>query len=224
MDICLNNQLPEFSLSFKRAESRRRHVENSQEEKGVITSDVGRRGAWRKDDHRELGAMFVKYRPNIVSVVRSSRFAYPADGVGDVSDEYNLILQYRYKGDRTVSELDGRLSPALFCSSADDDINSILDSISSMRSFNLRYLFPGWLVASMQVLPDFWHLGSAGRILLWVHGMTGMLEEYCCGVAKSLVISKLGDFVGIDAFGSHFLLLLFSHGDITRFQTFILGR
>ncbi|RHZ57073.1 hypothetical protein CDV55_105663 [Aspergillus turcosus] len=197
MDICLNNQLPEFSLSFKRAESRRRHVENSQEEKGVITSNVGRRGAWRKDDHRELGAMFVKYRPNIVSVS---------------------------EGDRRVSELDGRLSPALFCSSADDDINSILDSISSMRSFNLRYLFPGWLVASMQVLPDFWHLGSAGRILLWVHGMTGMLEEYCCGVAKSLVISKLGDFVGIDAFGSHFLLLLFSHGDITRFQTFILGR
>lgn len=46
--------------------------------------------------------------------------------------------------------------------------------------------------------------------------MTGMLEEYCCGVAKSLVISKVGDLVGIDAFDSHFLLLLFSHAHVGR--------
>lgn len=53
--------------------------------------------------------------------------------------------------------------------SADDNIISILGSISSMRLFNSRCLFPGLLVASMQVLPDFWHLRHGLPGFGWSH-------------------------------------------------------
>lgn len=51
--------------------------------------------------------------------------------------------------------------------------------------------------------------------------MTGMLEEYCCRVGKTLANRKLSYLVGIDAFHSHFLLLVLSHAPVARFRTIV---
>jgi hypothetical protein len=80
MNICLDNQLPQFPLSFKRTKSRRRHVENGQEKKGVISADVGCRGALGKDDNRECGS-------HVAQIATEYRFCSTIIEVRDVLGE-----------------------------------------------------------------------------------------------------------------------------------------
>lgn len=82
----------------------------------------------------------------------------PLNGIMDPTDRFRSccwVLCDNSEGERRGLGWALSLSPTLSCSSADDNIDSIRDSSSRMRLLNWLCLFPGWLAASMQGLPDF---------------------------------------------------------------------